>query len=146
MKQQKIWELIACLALVISGPALAEDRAAGAIKPLASVQFSPDSDVKCLSSALEAGDPASGRSTSILKAAPGCVVAWHYSTAEEQLIVLNGAVMAEMTDHPSTRLGPGGFAIMPSRMAHQFTCQGNSACLMMVVFDRAYDIYWGKGG
>jgi hypothetical protein len=36
--------------------------------------------------------------------------------------------------------------VMGSRMPHQFTCQGKSPCLMFVAFDRAYDIFWGKGG
>jgi quercetin dioxygenase-like cupin family protein len=110
------------------------------------VKFSTDNDVKCLQSAIESGDPTTGRSTLILKAFPGCVVPWHFHTAEEQLIVINGAVLAEMADHRPTRLGPGGFAIMGSRMPHQFTCQAKSACLMVVAFDRAYDIFWGKGG
>ena len=136
MKQQTNRTLAACVAVFIGGAALAEDRATGAIKPLSSVKFSP----------VESGDPTTGRSTLILKAFPGCVVPWHFHTAEEQLIVINGAVLAEMADHRPTRLGPGGFAIMGSRMPHQFTCQGKSACLMVVAFDRAYDIFWGKGG
>jgi len=65
-------------------------------------------------------------------------------TAEEQLIVVRGAVMAEMTDHQPTRLGPGGFAMMGTHIAHQFACQGTAACVMFVSFDRAYDIKWGK--
>jgi len=73
--------------IAIGGAALAEDRATGAIKPLSSVKFSPDNDVKCLQSATESGDPTTGRSTLILKAFPGCVVPWHFHTAEEQLIV-----------------------------------------------------------
>src|SRR2546421_139551 len=131
MKQQTNRTLAACVAVFIGGAALAEDRATGAIKPLSSVKFSP----------VESGDPTTGRSTLILKAFPGCVVPWHFHTAEEQLI----AVLAEMTDHPPTRLGPGGFAIMGSRMPHQFTCQGRSVCLMFVTFDGPYDISWGKG-
>ena len=145
MTQQTNWKLAACLAVFISGPVLAEDTATGAIKPLASVRFAPDTDVKCLSSAVETGDPATGRSTMILKASRGCVVPWHFHTAEEQLIIISGTVLAEMVHHPSTRLGSGGFAVMGGRMPHQFTCQGKSACLMFVTFDRAYDIYWGKG-
>jgi Cupin domain len=140
------WILLACLAVFISGAARAEDRATGTLKPRSSVKFSPDKDVQCLSSAIETGDPTTGRSTLILKASPGCVVPWHFHTAEEQLIIISGAVLAEMTDHRPTRLGPGGFAMMGGHMPHQFTCQGKSACLMIVAFDRAYDIYWGKGG
>ncbi len=146
MKQEMSWILAACLAVFISGAALAEDSATGAIKPLSSVKFSQDSDVKCLLSAVETGDPTTGRSTLILKASPGCVVPWHFHTAEEQLIIISGTVLAEMTNHQPTRLAPGGFAMMGRHMPHQFTCQGKSACLMIVAFDRAYDIYWGKGG
>ena len=91
MKQQTNRTLAACVAVFIGGAALAEDRATGAIKPLSSVKFSPDNDVKCLQSAIESGDPTTGRSTLILKAFPGCVVPWHFHTAEEQLIVINGA-------------------------------------------------------
>jgi hypothetical protein len=85
---------------------------AGTIKPLFSVTFLPDADVKCLVSAVETGDPTTGRSTLILKASGGCVVPWHFHTAEEQMIVISGTVVAEMTDHRVTRLGPGGFAMM----------------------------------
>jgi mannose-6-phosphate isomerase-like protein (cupin superfamily) len=145
MKQGINRLLAACVAVCICGVALAEGIATGTIKPLSSVQFSPDNDVKCISSAIEAGDPMTGRSTLLLKATPGCVVPWHFHTAEEQLIIISGTVLAEMTDHQPTRLGPGGFALMGGRMPHQFTCQDRSACLMFVVFDRAYDIYWGKG-
>jgi hypothetical protein len=122
----------------------AEDAMTGTVKPFESVPFAPDRDVACLASALETGDPLTGPSTWILKARPGCVVAWHSRTAEEQLIVVRDAVMAEMTDHPPTRLGPGGFAMMGGHMAHQFACRGTAACVMFVSFDRAYSIKWGK--
>src|SRR6266566_5349084 len=135
MNQQKKWKVIAWFAIFISGPVLAEDPAMGTIKPLSSVRFLPDADVKCLSSALETGDPTRGPSTFVLKAPTGCVVPWHFHTAEEQLIIISGIVLAEMTDHQRTRLGAGGFAVMGSRMAHQFTCRGKQSCLMFVAFD-----------
>jgi anti-sigma factor ChrR (cupin superfamily) len=146
MKQATNWTVAACLAVFISGMALAQDTSGGTVKPLLSVKFSPDNDVKCLLSSIEAGDPTIGRSTLILKASAGCVVPWHFHTAEEQLIIISGTVLAEMTDHQPTRLGPGGFAMMGGHTPHQFTCQSKIACLMIVAFDRAYDIYWGKGG
>src|SRR3984893_3351904 len=118
MKQQTNRTLAACIAVFIGGTALAEDRATGAIKPLSSVKFSPDNDVKCLQSAIESGDPATGRSTLILKPFPGCVVPWHFHTAEEQLIVINGAVLAEMADHRPPRLGPAGFTLIASTPTH----------------------------
>ncbi len=108
MTQQMNWKLALFLAVFISGPVLAADTATGAINPFSSVRFAPDTDVKCLSSAVQTGDPASGRSTLILKASAGCVIPWHFHTAEEQLIIVSGTVLAEMIHHPSARLGPSG--------------------------------------
>ena len=53
--------------------------------PLAKVKFVPDEDVKCLSYAVESGDPDHGASTMILKAAPGCVVPWQIRTTRVAL-------------------------------------------------------------
>ena len=49
---------------------------------------------------------------------------------------------AEMGDQQPTQ--QAGFAVMGSHMAHQFACQGTTACVMFVSFDGAYDIKWGK--
>jgi mannose-6-phosphate isomerase-like protein (cupin superfamily) len=136
---------IAVLWCLTGGIALAQGAMKGTTEPLAAVPFAADADVACLASALETGTPSSGPSTWILKAPPGCIVPWHSHSAEEQLIVVAGEVMSEMTDHPPTILGPGGFAMMPGRVAHQFTCQGRDSCLMFVTFDAAYDIKWGNG-
>src|ERR1700732_4981681 len=92
MKQGINRLLAACVAVGICNVVIAEGIATGTIKPLSSVQFSPDNDVKCLSSAIEAGGPMTCRSTLVLKAPPGCVVPWHYHTAEEQLIIISGTV------------------------------------------------------
>ncbi len=135
---------IVALALTSVGVA-AQPPMAGAVNPLGSARLAPDPDVACLQSALESGDPANGPSTWILKAPGGCVVPWHWHTAQEQLMVVEGSVLGEMTGHPSTALGPGGFAMMPGRTAHQFTCQPAQTCLMFVTFDGPYDIKWGKG-
>jgi hypothetical protein len=147
LKHAAAWRLIAAvLGVLTSTAAVAEAVMSGTMKPLGSVRFAPDNDVRGLLSALETGDPATGPSTWILKAPAGCVVPWHSHTAGEQLMVIRGAVLAEMTDHPATRLGPGGFAAMGGRMPHQFTCARKATCIMMITFDGPYDIRWGKGG
>jgi len=40
--------------------------------------------------------------------------------------------------------GRGGFAVMGSRMPHQFTCFARRGCLMIVTFNGPYDIFWEK--
>jgi hypothetical protein len=144
MAMTRLLLVAAVLCCVTGGIVRAEDAMKGSAKPLEAIPFAADQDVACLQSALETGDPETGPSTWILKAPPGCLVPWHSHTAEEQLMVVAGSLLAEMTDHPPTLLGPGGFAVMGGRQAHQFTCQGTATCTMFVTFDRAYDIKWGK--
>jgi quercetin dioxygenase-like cupin family protein len=116
----------------------------GVVRPLSELKLDPDDDVKCLFSAVETGDPTKGPSTIILKAPPNCLVPWHYHTAEEQLLVVQGNVRTEMEGMSPRVLGPGGFATMPSKVKHQFSCQSKTECLMFVTFDRTYDIFWVK--
>jgi quercetin dioxygenase-like cupin family protein len=101
------------------------------VRPLAGTKFAGDGDLKCLSSVLENGDPAAGASTILLKAAPGCVVPPHFHTAEEQLIVVRGEVSTGMEGMSATVLGPGGFAMMPGKKTHWFTCASKTECLML---------------
>jgi mannose-6-phosphate isomerase-like protein (cupin superfamily) len=138
--------LVALLTLPAGGASepATPDLMKDAVRPLNSIHFAPDDDVKCLLSAPETGDPATGPSTFILKAPPGCVVAWHYHSAQEQAIVVSGRVRMEMEAHSAVTLAAGGFAVMQSRTAHQFSCVGSAACLLVVAFDRRYDIFWIK--
>ena len=120
------------------------DQMKGEVKPLNSIRFEQDEDVKCLLSALETGDAARGPATFILKAPPGCIVRWHFHSAQEQAIVVRGKVKMEMDAHRPVTLEAGGFAVMPSRTTHQFSCVGRARCLLTVAFDRPYDIFWVK--
>ena len=107
----------------------------GIVRQLSEVKFPSGDGPDCLQFFLETGD---------LKAAPKCVVPPHYHTAEEQLIIVKGDVSTGMQGMQDTVLGPGGFAMMPSKQPHWFTCTAKEECLMFVTFDRAYDIVWLK--
>ena len=122
----------------------AQSPSHGVVRTLGEVKLEQDDDVKCLSSAVETGNPATGPSTIILKAPPNCLVPWHYHTAEEQLIVTHGHVLTEMEGMSAQTLAPGGFAMMPGKAKHQFSCQSKGGCVLFVMFDRAYDIFWVK--
>lgn len=142
-KVQRAAQLV-ILFLGLPASVTAQASKEGVAKPLSQVKFEQDGDVKCLTSATENGDPTAGASTFILKATSKCAVPWHYHTAEEQLIVVRGSVLTEMDGMSSTTLGPGGFAMMPSKKKHQFSCESKSGCTLFVSFDRAYDIVWVK--
>jgi quercetin dioxygenase-like cupin family protein len=123
-------------------PARSAAPAQHGITPLKDVVFVQDDDVKCLKSALENGDPDAGPSTFILRAPAGCRVAAHYHTAEEQLIVIRGSVMTGMQGMQDVSLTAGGFAVMPPKAVHWFSCSGKEPCLMVVTFNQKYDIVW----
>lgn len=116
----------------------------GVVTPLASAKLVFDGEPECLKVARESGDPDTGPSTFLLEAAPGCLTPAHYHSAEEQFFVVRGDVLAGMDGMSDQLLGPAGFALMPSKVMHWFTCKSNSPCLMFVTFDRKYDIVWTK--
>lgn len=132
------------LAFLLTATVLTAEQGSkqGIVSPTSKVKWEQDSDVKCLTSGLENGDPNTGASTFILKATSDCIVPWHYHTAEEQVIVVGGDVFTEMEGMTATVLSAGGFAMMPSKVKHQFSCHSKGGCLLFVTFDRVYDIYW----
>lgn len=138
--------LLACFGVLVAVAArvFAQASKAGIVRQLSDVKFPPGDGPDCLQFVLENGDLKTGPTTAIMKAAPKCVVPPHYHTAEEQLIIVKGSVSTGMEGMPGTVLGPGGFAMMPSKAPHWFTCTGKEDCLMFVTFDRAYDIVWIK--
>jgi quercetin dioxygenase-like cupin family protein len=142
MNARTNWLTVAIFAVAALAGAQSMDK--GGARPLAQVKFAPDDDVKCLESALENGNPSKGASTFILKAPPNCIVPWHYHTAGEQLIVTQGNVKTEMDGMAAVSLAAGGFAMMPGKAKHQFSCQSKNPCVLFVTFDRTYDIFWVK--
>jgi len=116
----------------------------GIVTPLASANLVFDGEPTCLKVARENGDPDKGPSTFLLQAPSGCVVPAHYHTAEEQLMVVQGDLLTGMDGMAEARLSHGGFAMMPSKAMHWFTCKSKDTCLMFVTFDRMYDIVWAK--
>jgi quercetin dioxygenase-like cupin family protein len=140
----KLWRASLFLLFAAVARTHAQTPGSGVVKPLPEVKLEQDSDVKCLLSAVETGNPDTGPSTIVLKAPANCLVSWHYHTASEQLIVVQGNVKTEMDGMAAHILGPGGFAEMPSKVKHQFSCESQTACVMFVSFDRKYDIFWVK--
>ena len=55
-------------------------------------------------------------------------------------MIVSGSAKVEMRGGSSSTLGPGGYAMMPSKHVHQFTC--TSACTAFVSSDAAFDIHY----
>jgi hypothetical protein len=56
-------------------------------------------------------------------------------------MIVSGSAKVEMKDSGTTSVvGPGGFAMMPSKHVHAFTC--TSACSAFVSSDAAFDLHY----
>jgi quercetin dioxygenase-like cupin family protein len=140
----RISALFTAVILLVALMLSAQTPKTGVVRQLSDVKFPAGDGPDCLQFFLENGDMKTGPSTAIMKATPGCVVKPHYHTAEEQLIIVKGNVSTGMEGMHDTVLRPGGFAMMPSKAVHWFTCTQQEECLMFVTFNRAYDIVWVK--
>lgn len=95
----------------------------------------------CVTLAVQNGDPAKGASVILLKAKSGCVIPWHWHTATESVMVVSGSPKMEMKDEGSPALlGPGGYAMLPAKHVHRFSCK--SACTVFFTSDAAFDIHY----
>jgi quercetin dioxygenase-like cupin family protein len=127
------------LLVAVATSASSDSSREAVIHPLQNANFVPASEPACVSTAVEAGNPATGPSAVLVKMEKGCTDAWHFHTAVEELIVIKGELKVETFSMPPAILGPGGYAQIPSNEKHQFTCSAKGECLTFVRIDRAYD-------
>ena len=131
--------LFACLVA-----AQADDM--GVLRKLSENKLSPMAGLpSCITMAVESGDPSKGPSVIVFKGTAGCSIPWHWHTPAEHVMIVTGSAKVEMKDTGKTAvLGPGGYAMMPSKHVHQFTC--TSACSAFVSSDAAFDIHYVDSG
>lgn len=95
---------------------------------------------KCLMGAVQSGDPSTGASVILAKAATGCVIPWHWHTASEQLMIVSGSAKLAMKEGKPITAHSGDYASMPAKQAHQFTCV--AACTFFILPSGAFDIHY----
>jgi len=94
----------------------------------------------CLTSAPEHGDPSKGAFTLLLKFSAGCTVPMHWHTSAEQLMLVSGSGKMQTQDGKSSTVERGGFAYIPPKHPHAFTCV--TACTAFLSGDAAFDIHY----
>ena len=116
----------------------------GVIRKMADNKFVPQAGLpECITVAPQNGDPAKGAFVLLFKAKAGCVVPWHWHSANENLMFVAGSAKIETKGGEKSSglaLGPGGYAVLPAKRVHQFTC--SSACTAFVTSDWAFDIHY----
>ena len=114
----------------------------GVLRKMAENKFEPQAGLpKCVTVAVASGDPSKGASVILFKATAGCLIPWHWHTPTEHVMMVTGSAKVEMKDTGKNAvLGPGGYAMMPGKHVHQFTC--TSVCAAFVSSDGAFDIHY----
>jgi quercetin dioxygenase-like cupin family protein len=129
--------------LLVLGTAQAQPTAepAGAHN-MSEMKFGPTPGLPtCAQMAIQSGDPAHGAFIALAKLKTGCVVPWHWHTASEQLMIVEGTGRVQMKDlGQPVALRAGGFAVMPPHHAHDFRCV--EACTFFIYSDQKFDIHY----
>jgi quercetin dioxygenase-like cupin family protein len=94
----------------------------------------------CAMIAVESGDPGKGPSVILLKAKAGCVVPWHWHTANERLVIVSGTAKGEMKDGMPLMLKAGDYVVLPARGIHRLTVLTDIELFNMP--DAAFDIHY----
>jgi quercetin dioxygenase-like cupin family protein len=108
----------------------------------ATAKFEPVPDVPpCMKGSVLRGDPGKGESVLLARGTAGCAIPFHWHTPNEQLEMVSGTARVSMKDAKPAILKPGGYAHLPSKHQHAFTC--STACTFFVASAAAFDILDG---
>jgi hypothetical protein len=97
---------------------------------------------ECTTIAPLRGDMANGPSTLMVRMTTNCLVPNHWHTPSEELVVLQGAPLAQMKGEKAQVLEVGSYSQLPSGHIHRFRCISEEDCLIFVVADAAFDIHY----
>ena len=112
----------------------------GVVRKLSENKFGPTPGLpSCIATAVESGDPTKGASVIVFKGKAGCFIPWHWHTPAEHVMIVSGSAK-EMKGGSTAVLGAGGYAMMPAKHVHQFTC--TAACVAFVSSNAAFDIHY----
>ena len=114
----------------------------GAVRKLSELQFHQGHDLTCLAAAHETGDSKQGASVSLVKFDPGCIIPWHWHTPNENVMVVDGALLQEWKDHPSSVAKRGDFIHIPSHQINQATCVSDAPCMILLYSDGPWDMHY----
>jgi mannose-6-phosphate isomerase-like protein (cupin superfamily) len=141
---QSCFGAVLLCSLTMSGSSYAEEKqgAAQAVeRNMADMKLGPLPGLPaCAQGAVQKGDPSKEPSFIFGKLSAGCTIPWHWHTPNEHLVMVSGEARIEMKDGKPFDLRPGGFALLPSRHLHQFSCV--KSCALYVYSDTAFDIHY----
>ena len=113
-----------------------------AVRKLSELQFHQGHDLACLAGAHETGDSKQGAFVSLVKFDPGCIIHWHWHTPNENVMVVDGTLLQEWKDHPSSVAKHGDFIHIPSHQINRVKCISDSPCMIYLYTDAVFDMHY----
>lgn len=141
MKLVRICALAALIAVGLAATIFAQDAGNGAVVPMAGSKFmTPEGLPACASLSTPHGDPFKGPSTILIKMRSGCVVPWHWHSANENLMIVSGKGKIGMKGAAEHALSAGDFVNLPAKHVHEFTC--TSTCTFFNSIEGVFDLHY----
>jgi quercetin dioxygenase-like cupin family protein len=119
------------------------ESAQAILKNTAAADFHPTPIMpQCFLGAMQRMDRQTGAAVFLVRVdeKTGCVVPSHWHTSGEQITVVSGTVNIQMVDGTRAELKAGGYAFIPPKHVHRFSCPG--PCVHFVQSEGPYDIHY----
>ena len=84
-------------------------------------------------------DPQTGGMDLLVRFPAGHVIAPHWHSANERLIVAEGKVSVRAGDAAETQLDPGGYAFLPAKEVQRIACVSQTRCTFYLSWDGKLD-------
>jgi quercetin dioxygenase-like cupin family protein len=122
--------------LMVAGTALAQS----VVTNLADAKWTHDKgDPPGSESVLLREDPQTGGMELLVRFPAGHVIAPHWHSANERVILAEGSLSVRVGDGPETVLTPGGFAFLPAREVQRLSCVSKTRCTFYIQWDGKLD-------
>lgn len=91
------------------------------------------------------GDPAKPNADVLLKVPAGAVIAPHWHSSAERMILVSGQMTVKYQGAPETTLLPGTYAYGPARLPHHANCGASEPCVLFIAFEGPVDRHAFEG-
>lgn len=85
------------------------------------------------------GDPTKENADVFFKVPAKAVIAEHWHTSAERMVLVGGELHVTYKGQPTTVLKPGMYAYGPAKLPHKATCASSNPCVLFIAFESAVD-------
>ena len=87
------------------------------------------------------GDPAQPNADVFLRVPGNSVIAKHWHTSAERMVLVAGRMTVEYDGAEPATLGPGSYAYGPAKLPHEATCAAGETCVLFIAFEGPVDAH-----